>query len=190
MDSDSSVKSNKSGVVIGCYESTTKDMGPTIDELTHLTQDETNNEPDASVHHTESSSQDNLVTPARKKTKTIDKYICRACGGNDDTCHEALLGEWLKQKTISLYEESDDPDNVTENDITSLFIKEYNDKLPFLCYYHHNHEFDCKTDYQLPLCIENGSLLQTYHLIQQQQLYSLLTEKRKYACSRKHMGGY
>ena len=196
----------RSGVVVACYQSKSntgnnKDVCSQESKQKDCSQlsQEDHSQPElnsqATDESTSSSKRDigseQIVTPPNKKTRREDgTYTCRACGNCDEKCHESLFGEFLKQEAITYYEKSEEPENVTENDIVRMFVEVYNDKLCFLCYHNHNHEYDVKDDYQLPMCIESGSLVSTILLIQQQQVYQMLSEKRKYAICRDYMGGH
>ena len=171
----SNAKSSKSSDLDGDKSNssfkTQKSIGKdSFNELTKEVEEESNNV---------------LITPTTKKDSNAH---CRFCGNCYDDCHNQLFGEFLVQEAITLYEKAVDQDSITEDDICFLFKEKYNTHLRFLC--HHDHDqYDTKSWYELPVCIESGSLLSAIHVIGQQQQYMLYSKKRKYGAIRKNMGG-
>ena len=119
-----------------------------------------------------------------------EEPICPSCGNTEDYCHQTFFGFFLTHEAITMYKDHKDPDSVTEDMITSDFLRKYNILLRFTTFAGIR-KYDTKTFYSLPGCIEAGSLSYTHRIIQQQQIYSLLKNKRVFGVARNLMfNGY
>ena len=122
----------------------------------------------------------------KKKTKYVGKQLmCQACGNMEKYCHQVMFGFFLTHECITMYEDSVEPENVTENMLHKHFVDKYNDRLRIYCW-DEFHKYDTCW-YELPMCHESGSLQYTLKLIQNQQVYCLLRNKRIYGVAQNHI---